>query len=73
MMTKSRGVEGVMVESTVLKKLDALPSPFSSATEIDIAVVSSVRRDTFCDKSRFRSKVELSVINCSLELVPFYL
>ena len=62
-----------MEESTVLKKREAVPSLLSSAAAIDAAVVSSVRRDLFRDKSKLWSEVGLSVINPSIKLAPLHL
>jgi hypothetical protein len=67
MITTSRGTEGVTEESTVLRKSGAVPIVLS----IDSAVVSSVRRDLFPDKSKCRTKVRSLAINHPLEFVPF--
>ena len=62
-MTKLRGTEGGIEESTSLKKREAFPSLLPSAAATDVAVVSCVPRDLFRDKSKLWSEVGLSVIN----------
>ena len=51
-----------MVESTVPRKLGA-----ASAATIDSAVVSSVRRDLFCDRSKSRRTARSFAVDRELE------
>jgi len=62
MITTSRGAGDVMEESTVPRKSDAV----LSALIIDSAVVSSARRDLFCDKLKCRCKAQSFATNSSL-------
>ena len=57
------------MDSTVLKKSDAV----SSAASIDSAVVSSVWRDPFRERSKRWSKAPLSSMNRSLEFDHVFL
>ena len=53
------------MESTALRNPEATPP----ARVIDIAVVSSVRKEEFCDRSKYRPTASQFSVKCRLEFV----